>query len=142
MDRNKPSFDLGEFLMACSKGPPFISFEKQALRDADSIFHLSKESDVRDFIVWDEGLKQLRFLGSGPLIHLQGFGLRVVDEYDFTTGSTRGYIAFGKNEIHGNWRVKSFHEQRKEPVFNQIENAFRLAIGEEGYKTFRKKLGE
>ncbi len=137
----EPKHDLLAFFKACQEGTKAVVVLATPERDARIYFKLQTKEDLLYFIA-DCGLKQLRFLKTAPISHIQVHGLQHVDEYDFEIDGQPGYLAFGVNEITHRWIIKSFHLQEVEKVFPEMGNAYRLALGKKGEWIKKQITGE
>ena len=96
------------------------------LKDATAGFNLRTTKAVLDFVA-NDGLENREFVNSkkwennpdknNPII---------VDAYEFTTISRRGYIAFFKNATTQKWIIKSLH------LSDQRNPAMAIALAKAG----------
>ena len=98
-----------EFKNACDLTPKKVFLTGRVLDDAEKYYKLKTKRQLLEFIA-NDGLHELGFVNktewrdnftpNKPLY---------VYAYHFRTNAIPGYIGIIKNELHGNWFIKSIH---------------------------------
>jgi len=105
---SKPYYIYSKFKDACGKNPSSVFISKNAMKGANEVFNLKKETDLLDFI-YNDGLEKLEFYNSREWDNNPDKKNKIfIDAYEFISGLKRGYIAFLFNDKTKKWIIKSF----------------------------------
>ena len=103
-------YDWDQFVADCSNST-LVHVHASAMETAGPDFNLFTQQAVLEF-VHGGGLERLRYITHSPWQNNRDPSVVIwVDEYDFYSGSLRGYLAFLRHKT-GKWGIKSFKKSK------------------------------
>ena len=131
MSKLKAKYCINEFLEACKEAistkPAKVGLEGWVLKTAAKDFNIKTRKALLEFIVYD-GLEGLEFVNSKVFEISDEIPPPFCDGYTFSSGFTKGYIAFFFSEVNQRWIIKSFHRSD-----DCGETAFAIAFKKVGW---------